>query len=295
MKKSKAIQLILMGAMPVAIVGCGDDKTEVRSVKKTDRFDNVKACVDSGINTDICTQSYMVALKNHKEIAPLFENKESCEADFMPDYCVATDDGKFMPKMTGFSLTSEKRQIVDRSTGQPVVTQNTDSNGFITGMLLGNLMSGNGGTTYVSDPVYRHRDSQGNSSYNTLNGFASSGIRPSHSIQEKVKSYSNASTNRTISSNRYQDNDVTKPSTASGYPKPSSSYTTPSYNPGNTSSYSSQRNTNPIGSSYSQSSYGSKSYSSPSSTKSASASSISRGGFGSASTARSGWGSSYGG
>ena len=191
----------------------------------------------------ICADSYLMALSRHKDIAPQYIKKEDCESDFMKDYCVATEDGKFTPKMSGFSLITEQKQLVNTSTGQPVVNSNTDSNGFLTGILLGNMMS-NSGPSYYSDPIYRRRDDRGGYTTNTMSGYANSGIKPSKSIQQKVNTYSN--------------------------PKPSQSRIQ-SYN--------------------SSSSYNTKSsYSKPESRKISVSSSISRSGFGSISSSRSGWG-----
>jgi uncharacterized protein YgiB involved in biofilm formation len=312
MKRSNAIKLLLMGLAPITIVGCSDEgKTDVKTVKTSDRFAKLQDCVAAGKPQDVCAETYMAALKKHKDLAPKYEKEADCEADFMPGYCVATEDGKFMPKMAGFSLATETRQIVDRTTGAPVVTQNTDSNGFITGMLLGNLMSGNGGTSYRADPYYSRRDPQGVESSNTLNGFASGGYTPSRSIQERARTYSNVNSSTIKSSrSRYDDDDDDTRTTASssgsyyggstssgGYSatntKPASStYGTQTRTPATSTSSTYGSQTRSSGS-YNSGSNSGSSYSKPSSISVSSA--ISRGGFGATSSAKSSFGSSFGG
>jgi uncharacterized protein YgiB involved in biofilm formation len=306
MKRSKAVQLLLMGLAPITMVGCEQSKTEVKSVKTNDRFNKPQDCIAAGKPADVCSEAYMLALKRHKDAAPQYEKKEDCEADFMADYCVAGDDGKFMPKMGGFSLATESRQVVDRATGAPVVTQNTDSNGFITGMLLGNLMSGNGGTTYHSDPYYSRRDAQGIQSSNTLNGFASSGYTPSRSIQERARSYSNANSDtirsaRVTKNDRDDDDDSRSSSSYSGssssYGGSGSSYryNTTSNKPASSSYGTESRPSNQYNSSSYNSSSSTKSYSAPSTSSYSVSSAVSRGGFGSTSSAKSSFSSSFGG
>ncbi|MEG0867346.1 MAG: DUF1190 domain-containing protein [Hafnia sp.] len=267
-KRSRSIQLLVMGSAPLLLVACSDG-TEVKTIKKDERFVKPQDCIQAGKPADVCTESYMTALKRHKEIAPKYEKVEDCESDFMKDYCVKGEDGKFAPKMAGFSLVSEQKQLINSSSGLPVVNQNTDSNGFLTGLVLGNLAGNMGGTThYYSEPVYKRRDDRGSGySTNTMSGYASSGIRPSKSIQAQaqVNAYSNKS-----SSNDYKS--TRSATSGSGYGDASRS----NYNTGYSGSSS-------------KSAYNSG-YSKPSSSNISVSKTTSRGGFGGVSAARGGWG-----
>lgn len=276
-KRSKTIQLLAMGAAPFVLTACNDGK-EVKTVKKDERFVNIQDCMKAGKPDYLCADSYLAALNRHKEIAPQYEKIEDCESDFMEKYCTKNDQGKYVPKMAGFSLITEQKVVNapnsqpatnsgqqvaqseqpatsgSSSGGQTVIHQDSGSGDFLTGVLLGNLMSNNNsGPSHYSEPVYRRRDDRGSGySTNTLSGYANSGVKPSKSIQEKVNAYSNSDSSKDYRSTR-------------------------------TNSYSSKPS-----SSYSGSSYSSSSYSKPS-TISVSKS-TSRGGFGSISSSRGGWG-----
>lgn len=268
-KRSKSIQLLAMGTVPFALVACSDDGTEVKTVKKDERFVNIQDCMKAGKPDYVCADSYLAAIKRHKEIAPKYENEADCESEFMKDYCVKSDDDKFMPKMAGFSLVTEQKQLVSSATGQPVVNQpsssghsGTDSNGFLTGLLVGNMMSSNNGPHYYSEPVYRRRDDRGDGySTNTMSGYASSGIRPSKSIQAKVNSYSNSQTSK--------DYNSTRTNSGSNWGNSNSASTSSGW--GSSGSNTSARST----------------YTKPSISVS---DSTTRGGFGSVASARGGWG-----
>lgn len=240
MKRSTIAKLILMSAAPVTLVACGEKAPEVKKVVKDERFTTIQDCMAAGKQDQLCAESYLAAIHRHREMAPKYLSQSDCESEFTPGGCIATEDGKFVPKMSGFSLVTEQDVPVQpkraqtsiaqatisdpepapqpaQAQSQPLSTTNvtnvTNSGGgggsglgdILTGVLIGNALSGGGGgsratTNYYSEPVYQRRDSNGNSSSNTLRGYESSGVKTSKSIQSSV----NSRTGSTYDSSSYR-------------------------------------------------------------------------------------------
>jgi uncharacterized protein YgiB involved in biofilm formation len=293
MKRSKSISLALVSTIPFALTACSDSNEEVRTVSSSKTFENIQQCVDIKVPVDVCSNSYMMALNEHKKIAPTYASQDDCEGDFVKDYCVVNDAGKWMPKLGGFQITESHAvkyrkdesgnfapvaapvQAATAGTttttgagGGTTIINNTTGGGggggadFLTGMLIGNAMGGGGGRTtnnYYSEPVYKTRDSRGDYKTSTIN--------------ERVESGST-----------FKASEQTK----SGFDYKQKSMT------GSLSGRS-----QPTNSSYNNSGYKTSSSNYTSSSRSAESASISRGGFGSQAVARSSWGgggsSSFGG
>ncbi|MBI6727372.1 DUF1190 domain-containing protein [Pseudomonas viridiflava] len=256
LKRSTIAKLILMSAAPVTLVACGEKAPEVKKVVKDERFTTIQDCMAAGKQDQLCAESYLAAIHRHREIAPKYLSQADCESEFTPGGCIATEDGKFVPKMAGFSIVTEQDLPVQpkrapstvtqatlsdpettqapaqaQAQAQPASTTNvtnvTNSGGggsglgdILTGVLIGNALSGGGNSRatnhYYSEPVYQRRDSSGNSSSNTLRGYESSGVKTSKSIQSSV----NSRTGSTYDSSSYRS------SSSKSYesPAPSRSY-----------------------------------------------------------------------
>lgn len=253
MKRSKIANLILMSAAPVTLVACGEKAPEVKKVIKEERFTNVQECMAAGKQDQICAESYLAALHRHRELAPKYLSQSDCEGEFTPGGCVATEEGKFVPKMPGFTLMSPQAPVVapavpapqthsspqatttvqqvspeaPAAAPQPATTNvtnitNTGGGGsgggmgdFLTGVLLGNAMSSNGGSTHTtvnnySDPVYKREDRSGGSSSN-LRQYEDSGYKPAKTSQP----YTNARTGNYYDNSKYRTS-----SSSSSYEKP---------------------------------------------------------------------------
>jgi uncharacterized protein YgiB involved in biofilm formation len=172
MKRSKSIQLILVSTIPFALAACDSSVQQaVRTVTDKRSFETVQSCVDSKIPADICADAYMGAMALHRKEAPTYDTQTNCEADFIAGYCAAITGGQFMPKLGGFQITSDREEVVPVAAGQANQAGSGHSggsnDGLLTGLLLGQMMSG-GGARYYSEPVYISRDSRGSFSNSTL-------------------------------------------------------------------------------------------------------------------------------
>ncbi|MGY1890544.1 DUF1190 domain-containing protein [Pseudomonas tensinigenes] len=175
MKRSKYVQLSLAASVAMAISGQATAADQPRS------FQNVEQCVDAEVAADVCSNAYVAALTEHRRIAPAYDNKAKCDADFAADWCQKNSDGRFVPKLGGFKVPQEGEPaqnldaIADaqmpagNATAQNVQSTSHVSsggggggggNGWLTGWLIGNAMSNNAERT-----VYRDRETR--QPYNT--------------------------------------------------------------------------------------------------------------------------------
>ncbi|WP_338800117.1 DUF1190 domain-containing protein [Pseudomonas sp. RSB 5.4] len=172
MKRSKYVQLSLAASVALAISG------EV-AAQDQQRFQTVEECVGAEVAADVCSNAYVAALTEHRRIAPAYDDKAKCDADFAADWCQKNSDGRFVPKLGGFKVPQSGEAPQDLNAianaqmpaGEAAAAQNAQStfhssgsggagNGWLTGWLIGNAMSNNANRT-----VYRDRDTR--QTYNT--------------------------------------------------------------------------------------------------------------------------------
>ncbi|EUB87086.1 DUF1190 domain-containing protein [Pseudomonas sp. GM30] len=169
MKRSKYVQLSLAASVAMAISG-------EAAALDPQRFKTVEQCVDASVAADVCSNAYVAALTEHRRIAPAYDDKAKCDADFAADWCQKNSDGRFVPKLGGFKVpqNGEAPQDLDAianaqlPAGEATAAQNVQStshasgsgNGWLSGWLIGNAMSNNANRT-----VYRDRDTR--QTYNT--------------------------------------------------------------------------------------------------------------------------------
>ncbi|WP_282412708.1 DUF1190 domain-containing protein [Pseudomonas sp. PS01299] len=169
MKRSKYVQLSLAASVALAISG------EV-AAQEQQRFQSVEECVGAEVAADVCSNAYVAALTEHRRIAPAYDDKAKCDADFAADWCQKNSDGRFVPKLGGFKVPQNGEAPQDLNAlanaqmpaGEAAAAQNVQStshssgggNGWLTGWLIGNAMSNNANRT-----VYRDRDTR--QTYNT--------------------------------------------------------------------------------------------------------------------------------
>ncbi|WP_207280655.1 DUF1190 domain-containing protein [Pseudomonas sp. FW300-N2F2] len=197
MKRSKYVQLSLAASVAMAISGCGPAEKTYKLQKKYN-FQSVQECVDEKLPVDICSTAYMTAMGEHRRIAPVYDSKADCDADFVPDWCQQDSAGKFLPKLGGFELNADgevTQSEVDAARAQlPASEANVGGSGFgnlLTGLLIGNMLSGNR-SSYYSEPVYRYRDDRGNFGSSTLSQRVSSGSTFTKSNQARYGSYTDS-------------------------------------------------------------------------------------------------------
>lgn len=166
MKRSTYVQLSLAASVAMAISGQASAADQPRN------FQSVEQCVDAEVAADVCSNAYVAALTEHRRIAPAYDNKAKCDADFAADWCQKNSDGRFVPKLGGFKIpqNGEAPQNLDTIANAQMpagdtTAQNAQStshssgggggNGWLTGWLIGNAMSNNADRT-----VYRDRETR---------------------------------------------------------------------------------------------------------------------------------------
>ncbi|MFJ4248661.1 DUF1190 domain-containing protein [Pseudomonas sp. NPDC089741] len=171
MKRSKYVQLSLAASVALAISG------EAAAIDQPRSFQSVEQCVDAEVAADVCSNAYVAALTEHRRIAPAYDDKAECDADFAADWCQKNSSGKFVPKLGGFKIrqNAEAPQNLDAlaDAQMPAGDANaaqaaqatshssgSSTSGLLTGWLIGNAMSNNSNRT-----VYRDRDTR--QTYNT--------------------------------------------------------------------------------------------------------------------------------
>ncbi|WP_416421495.1 DUF1190 domain-containing protein [Pseudomonas sp. App30] len=203
MKRSKYVQLSLAASVALAVAGCGAPE-KTYQVKKTFDFKSVAECTAQKFPVDMCSDAYIAALNEHRRIAPVYDNKADCEADFVPDYCQVDSAGKYMPQLGGFELdangTVTQSQLdsakaeVARSGGESGGGGGGfNGSGLLTGLLIGHMLSSSTGN-FNAAPVYQYRDNRGNYASSTLGSRINSGATFSRSRQsESGNGYSGGS------------------------------------------------------------------------------------------------------
>ena len=104
MKRSRTIELALIGTVPLLSAGCGQQQPPPLNDLL---YQNLQQCVREGkVSPEVCAQAYADAIRDQSREAPRFESLAQCEAQFGYDQChsVTTASGGhwFMPALAGF-------------------------------------------------------------------------------------------------------------------------------------------------------------------------------------------------
>lgn len=118
MKRSKKVALMLMvPATTLIMAGCGEEREQAMV------FNSPDECVQSGLSTqDQCRADYVAAQSAHPQVAPKYQDKTECEADFGAGHCETAPQksehgsSMFMPMMMGF--------LAGQMMNRPSVNQN---------------------------------------------------------------------------------------------------------------------------------------------------------------------------
>ncbi len=213
MRPRSSAKLLLASALPLAISGCSDPEQTV-SYSLKNNFKNVQACVDASFPTDVCSDAYIQAMVDHRRVAPVYDERAACDADFVEGYCQPTSDGKFIPQMAGFELAmsadvpkadlEQAQQLAQQQAQQSGATGSTLTSmatGALAGMLIGQAMNSNRAPRYQSQPVYQSRDNRGSYQTSTLSRQIEQGKTFSRSTQAREDSsgsYSGSTLGRSL-------------------------------------------------------------------------------------------------
>lgn len=97
MKRSRTIELALMGAAPLLFAGC--DRTPPLSAQL---YQNLQQCVREGkVSPEVCAQAYADAVQAQYRGAPRFDSLAQCEAQFGYGQCHAVTAGSGGPAAQG--------------------------------------------------------------------------------------------------------------------------------------------------------------------------------------------------
>ncbi|WP_257282965.1 DUF1190 domain-containing protein [Endozoicomonas sp. SESOKO1] len=101
MKRSKKLQLAIMGTAPFVLSGCTDSSREALVYK------DVASCISDGVISDsVCRYEYNKAWQNHLMMAPKYNAASDCQQDF-GSTCQQLASGEYIPTMEGFMLAAE--------------------------------------------------------------------------------------------------------------------------------------------------------------------------------------------
>lgn len=101
MKRSRSIELVLMGTVPLLLAAGCDQEPHMLA------YTSVQQCIDDGqVSPDVCERGYEQAVQAQRT-APRFDTLADCEAQFGWGQCHAARSGSaswFIPAAAGFLL-----------------------------------------------------------------------------------------------------------------------------------------------------------------------------------------------
>ena len=102
MKRSRFIKLAVLGAAPMLLAGCEEERPAIV-------YESVEACISAAqIPEQVCREDYARAEVEHASTAPRYYSGSDCETDFGVGQCQKNNEsgGFFMPFMTGYMIAS---------------------------------------------------------------------------------------------------------------------------------------------------------------------------------------------
>jgi uncharacterized protein YgiB involved in biofilm formation len=106
MKRSRTIELVLMGTVPLLLSAC--DNPSPPQPQTTLAYQGLTQCISDGkVSTDICEKAYADAVQAQYRDGPHFDSLAECQAQYGYDQChhVQTSSGDwFMPALAGFMI-----------------------------------------------------------------------------------------------------------------------------------------------------------------------------------------------
>src|SRR5262249_16944097 len=89
MKRSKSIELVLIGTMPLRLTACGDGNAPPPPApQSTLAYQNLQQCVSEGkVSADICEKAYADAVDAQYRSGPHYNTQNECEAQYGWNQC----------------------------------------------------------------------------------------------------------------------------------------------------------------------------------------------------------------
>ncbi|MEJ0005339.1 MAG: DUF1190 domain-containing protein [Steroidobacteraceae bacterium] len=110
MKRSRSIQLVLMGTVPLLLSACDHPPSPPAppSPQAAVAYQGLTQCISDGkVSADICEKAYADAVQAQYRDGPRFDSLSDCQAQYGWDQChhVQTSSGGwFMPALAGFMV-----------------------------------------------------------------------------------------------------------------------------------------------------------------------------------------------
>ncbi|AZS49715.1 DUF1190 domain-containing protein [Entomomonas moraniae] len=174
MKRSKAVQLLLISATPFYLTACNQQEHNLKTVTEVKNYKDLQDCLDDKQNPLVCSKAYTAVKDLEKKNPLIYDSKENCLKDFDDDLCVddtnSTSSGstthRTYARSSGFQLSSTREIVVDKqgNTIDPVVDDYARS--------IAQKES-----QYIVEPLYKPRE--GRSPTNLSAATESSGIHAS--------------------------------------------------------------------------------------------------------------------
>ena len=112
MKRSRSIELVLMGTVPLLLSACDNPSPPQAQPQQQQQanvaYQGLAQCISDGkVSADICEKAYADAVQAQYRDGPRFDSLGDCQAQYGYDQChhVQTSSGDwFMPALAGFMI-----------------------------------------------------------------------------------------------------------------------------------------------------------------------------------------------
>ncbi|HTY93036.1 MAG TPA: DUF1190 domain-containing protein [Steroidobacteraceae bacterium] len=111
MKRSRSIELVLMGTVPLLLSACDQPSPPAPPApppQASVAYHDLAQCIADGkVGADICEKAYADAVQAQYRDGPRFDSQGECEAQYGYDQChhvQTASGGWFMPALAGFMI-----------------------------------------------------------------------------------------------------------------------------------------------------------------------------------------------
>jgi uncharacterized protein YgiB involved in biofilm formation len=106
MKRSRSIELVLMGTVPLLLSAC--DNPSPPQAQTTLAYQGLTQCISDGkVSADICEKAYADAVQAQYRDGPRYDSLADCQEQYGYDQChhiQTSSGGWFMPALAGFMI-----------------------------------------------------------------------------------------------------------------------------------------------------------------------------------------------